>query len=146
MIEYTAGTKKGATNVGKLLNSPFALGDVDASYTSDRVIENFVGDNSKTEFQLGWAPVYVGDDAAATARVYVNDTLQTSGVTVTEDGKVTFTTAPANEAAIKVAYVYNNVVIPQASLPTLKAEMKNIPLVAKARRIAIKSMWHKLKI
>ena len=104
-IEYTAGTKKGATDVGKLLNSPFALGDVDASYTSDRVIENFVGDNSKTEFQLGWAPVYVGDDAAATARVYVNDTLQTSGVTVTEDGKVTFTTAPANEAAIKVAYV-----------------------------------------
>ena len=34
-------------------------------------------------------------------------------------------------------YNYNNVVIPQNDLPIYNAEMKAIPLVAKARRIAI---------
>ena len=37
----------------------------------------------------------------------------------------------------RVAYVYNNEVIPQEKLPTVKAIMKTMPLVAKARRIAI---------
>lgn len=36
-----------------------------------------------------------------------------------------------------VSYVYNNIIVPQEKIPTLKAEMKSIPLIAKARRIAI---------
>ncbi len=37
----------------------------------------------------------------------------------------------------RVAYVYDNVVIPQKNLPLLVAKMDAIPLIAKARRIAI---------
>lgn len=41
------------------------------------------------------------------------------------------------EAGAKIAYVYDNQIIPQETLPTLKAELKNIGLEAKARRIAV---------
>ena len=41
------------------------------------------------------------------------------------------------EKGVKVAYIYNNVKIPQNDLPIVNAEMKSIPLIAKARRIAI---------
>ena len=40
-------------------------------------------------------------------------------------------------AEYAMKYSYNNVVIPQNDLPIINAEMKAIPLVAKARRIAI---------
>jgi hypothetical protein len=39
--------------------------------------------------------------------------------------------------SVKVAYIYDNQVIPQQDLPLLNAAMEAIPLVAKARRIAI---------
>ena len=39
--------------------------------------------------------------------------------------------------ATTVTYTYNNVVIPQNDLPVLNAEVKALPLIAKARRIAI---------
>ena len=38
---------------------------------------------------------------------------------------------------VKVAYVYDNVVIPQNDLPILNATMESIPLLARARRIAV---------
>ena len=40
MIEYVAGSKKGQTENGDLFNNPFRLGDVDANYTSQAVVEN----------------------------------------------------------------------------------------------------------
>ena len=73
-----------------------------------------------------------------TAVAVAND----ASVTVAADGK-TLTLSNGSGTAItatdtvKVAYVYDNIVIPQEKLPTLKAEMKSIPLIAKARRIAI---------
>ena len=51
-----------------------------------------------------------------------------------EDGTSTTHTFAADD---KIYYVYDNIVIPQNDLPTLKAEMKSIPLIAKARRIAV---------
>ena len=39
----------------------------------------------------------------------------------------------------KLAYRYDNVVIPQNDLPIVNVEMANIPLVAKARRVAIRN-------
>ena len=62
------------------------------------------------------------------------------------DGEVTFytykladgtltNTFPA--AGTKVAYKYDNIVVPQETLPTLKAELQNIGLEAHARRIAV---------
>ena len=42
-----------------------------------------------------------------------------------------------NGDTMSVKYSYDNVVIPQNDIPTLNAELKAIPLTAKARRIAI---------
>ena len=124
-IQYTAGSNKGATAQGEVLNSPFRLGKVDADYTSARVVETL--DTSK---KLMWTPVLkvVKATDAKGAEVDVADW------TVAEDGTVSGTGA---EEGVKVAYIYNNVVIPQNDLPIVNAEMKAIPLVAKARRIAI---------
>ena len=41
------------------------------------------------------------------------------------------------EGATTINYSYNNVVIPQNDLPIITAEMKGMPLLAKARRIAV---------
>ena len=62
----------------------------------------------------------------------------TSVGTVVYDGDnagVTF--AAASDTAATIGYNYNNVVIPQNDLPILNAEIKSIPLIARARRIAI---------
>lgn len=50
-------------------------------------------------------------------------------------GTITLTTGI--QGAVEVAYTYNNVVIPQNDLPLLSAKMEAMPLLAKARRIAI---------
>lgn len=50
-------------------------------------------------------------------------------------GKIAAASLPDNNC--RVAYVYDNIVIPQEKLPTIKAEIKNITLEAKARRIAV---------
>lgn len=50
-------------------------------------------------------------------------------------GTVAAASLPADNC--RVAYVYDNIVIPQDKLPTIKAEIKNITLEAKARRIAV---------
>lgn len=75
-----------------------------------------------------------------------------TNVTIAANGTVTFPTAAADwykedgtaSAATpvwadntKVAYRYDNIVVPQETLPTLKAEVTNIPLMARARRIAV---------
>ena len=50
-------------------------------------------------------------------------------------GVITFTTAVKGD--VQVAYSYNNAVIPQNDLPILNARMESMPLLARARRIAI---------
>lgn len=54
-----------------------------------------------------------------------------------QTGEIEITGAHASAASVKVAYVYDNQVIPQQDLPLLNATMESIPLVAHARRIAI---------
>ena len=119
-IEYVAGSKKGQTENGDLFNNPFKLGDVDANYTSQAVVENV----EAGDFVPAWTPVV--------------------------DNKVTFVAADGTETEMdlvdgkvniaepgRVKYQYDNIVIPQNDLPMLRAEMKSIPLIAKARRIAV---------
>ena len=119
-IEYVAGSKKGQTENGDLFNNPFRLGDVDANYTSQAVVENV----EAGEFTPAWTPVvdnkviFVASDGTETPMDLV-------------DGKVTIAEAG------RVKYQYDNIVIPQNDLPMLRAEMKAIPLIAKARRIAV---------
>ena len=119
-IEYVAGSKKGQTENGDLFNNPFRLGDVDANYTSQAVVENV----EAGEFKPAWTPV-VGNKVTFVAA----DGTETEMDLV--DGKVTI----AEPGRVK--YQYDNIVIPQNDLPMLRAEMKSIPLIAKARRIAV---------
>ena len=140
--KYTAGTKKGETEQGKLLNEPFKLGDADVNYTAARVVEKFEGDGTEKTFSVAWTPVFdkVDDQGKyVDLKVWVADTLVPDAqITVdSESGAITLTNAPAANAEVKIAYVYDNVRIPQNDLPIVNVSMESIPLIAKARRIAV---------
>ena len=131
-IQYTTGSNKGATVQGGVINSPFGLGDVDVNYTSSRVVETLGED-----LTLAWTPVasiYKVNGVELTAE-------EREAIVVGKDGKITAAEGKELPASIvagaKVAYVYDNVVIPQNDLPIINAEMQAIPLIAKARRIAV---------
>lgn len=130
-LKFTAGSNKGNTKQGDVFNDPFRLGKVDADYTSERVVETFAGDGTKTAFKVMWGPIVTDS-----VKVMVDGEV-TTDYTVNENGTITFTTAPAADDQIRIGYVYDNVVIPQNDLPILNAEMDHIALVAKARRIAV---------
>lgn len=136
-LEYVAGTNKGQTAQGDVFNSPFALGNVDADYTAARVVENvtLAADGTAT---LAWAPVYNGDAVDAKAAVVGNATAIITFVDA-EKGEIKVTDAggTAITGDVKIKYVYDNTKIPQNDLPILNAKMSTIPLIAKARRIAI---------
>ena len=147
-VRYVAGTDKGgivkydpATRTGDEFNTPWGLGQVGvdrANYTSASVVESFTGDGTEDDFALAFPHVMqvvsVTVDGAAQVAGTDFNTAEASGITT-----VTFTTAPASGKAIKVAYVYDNVTIPQeAPLPVYNAVMDGIALTAKARRIAIR--------
>lgn len=142
-IQYTAGSNKGATTRGDVLNDPFKLGKVDPSYTSSAVTENktITTAGVGTTYTVGWAPVY------SVKKVTVNGsevTEVTSGSPSAGQysidkttGTITFGTALAADDELQVAYIYDNVVIPQNDLPIVNAEMKSISLLAHARRVAV---------
>jgi len=153
-VNYVAGTDKGDITQGHLFNNPFQLGDVkSATYTSDRVVEAVTAGTGAQA--LAW--LQDGDVAHGVFPV------TSGGVTTNYDIKLVkvgaadiygfynkadkkfysafdgtnYSTQIDVAADTKVAYCYDNIVIPQEQLPTLKAEMKAIQLFAKARRIAV---------
>ena len=152
-VEYTAGTNKGQTAQGDVFNDPFRLGKVDPDYTADRVVETF----ATSQTALAWAPAVQGIFKDADGNV-----LGDVKVTPTGGGDVVYgtfadaasaktgtlasmtfkaadgsSTSHSFVAGDKIAYCYDNVVIPQNDLPILNAQMKSIPLIARARRIAV---------
>jgi len=120
-IEYQYASNKGQTKQGDLISNPFGFGDVDADYTSARVVENV----EAGEIVFAWKPQF------GTVEFLADGATEYVALEADENGVYTA------ESAGKVKYLYNNVVIPQNDLPMIKAEMKSIALVAKARRIAI---------
>ena len=145
-VEYGAATAKGDVSImgidengdttGSVFNSPFALGKVDPDYTSSRVVEPVTSFTSGTT-KIAFGPV--AKDAKGAYMITFLDgdgnELEATGVSVAEDRTVTATISSGTVA--KIAYVYDNVVIPQDTIPSIKAQMKSIPLLAKARRIAV---------
>lgn len=134
-LQFAAGSNKGGVKQGDLFNDPFKLGDMNAdrvNYTAAAVVEPFTGDGSTKDFKLMWTP------ANKPTKVTVNgaEKTETSDWTF-ENGTVKFTTAPGMSEEIKIAYTYDNIVIPQNDIPQLTARMEGIELAAKARRIAI---------
>lgn len=129
-LQYTAGTNKGETKQGDVLNDPFRLGKVDTNYTSERVVEKVNLDESKKAV-LAWFPVVEG-----TVEVVGADGVTVESVDA-KTGEVTFGGTATASTEYKVRYVYDNVVIPQNDLPLINVEMKSVALVAKARRVAV---------
>lgn len=121
-IEYQYATNKGQTKQGDLISNPFGFGKVDSDFTGSRVVENV---DAAGEIVFAWTPV------AGSVRFLKDGETEYQDLAADGTGKYQ---APSKG---KVAYVYDNVVIPQNDLPMIKAEMKNVALVAKARRIAI---------
>lgn len=132
-LKITAGSNKGQTEQGDVFNSTFYLGTPNKNYTSSAVVENFTGDGSTVKFEVAWKPL------VSVGSVTINGSVvATTDYTVnTADGSVTFGSAPANAAVIKIAYIYDNVYIPQNDLPIVNAKLESIALAAKARRVAV---------
>ena len=131
-IQYVAGSNKGETTRGEVFNSPFGLGKVDVNYTADKVVETVASTGTQGSFKAAWTPVLTGffKDAAGEKK----DLKVTSAAGVVSYANIADYTPTEGD---KVAYVYDNQIIPQNDLPIINAEVKMIPLVAKARRIAI---------
>lgn len=135
-VNYTAGSNKGSTTQGTVFNNPFKLGDVDVNYTSEKVVE------AKTTAQTGtlnWTPVIAGSVEFIVDGVAVTDNGQGA---LSDGGTINYETGAyslsgAASTSVLVNYVYDNVKIPQNDLPLLNAKIESIPLVAKARRIAV---------
>ena len=129
-LRYQAGTDKGGVSVDQTFNGVYGLGKMDefrANYTSSFVVEPVGAED--VECVLAWTPVE--------GTVYGIAANGTKTPLTPSNGKVTFTAG----TYVKVAYQYNNEIIPQASepnsLPTLKAKLASINLHAHARRIAV---------
>lgn len=119
-IKYVKGTTKGESAEGDLVNSVYKLGNVDVNYTGQAVVETL--DEAITNVSsLAFGPV---------KKLWKQSGADWVEVAIAEDGTIDSTTG-------KVKYFYDNVIIPQETLPTLKAELANIGLEAKARRIAV---------
>lgn len=122
-----------------MFNTPFKLGNVDPTYTSQSVVEGVTTFTSGTT-KVAWFPVVAGTIRALDADG--NEVSDPSGTawTASADGTITAGAYKGGKSATdvkKIAYVYDNVVVPQNDLPLLNAEMANISLFAKARRIAV---------
>lgn len=92
-------------------------------YTGAPIVEAIAPE--ATEFIPAWTPVdgkveFIKSTGEIEQKELVN-------------GKVTISAG----AFAKARYVYDNVKIPQNDLPIVNMEMANLPLVAKARRVAI---------
>ena len=124
-MEYIKGTTKGQSKEGQLTNSIWELGDVDVNYTGQIIVEP-----GAASFTPSFEPV-------AGAMVNPKDGKGYKYKNTAENGDVTYSDTAATETTSKVAYVYDNVTVPQDKLPTLKAQLTNIALEAKPRRIAI---------
>ena len=127
-VKFCAGVDKGDIAEGDVFNDAFRLGKVDEKYTADRVVET-VGADGK--FTPAWTPIVKGafgegKDVKVVKKAGGEEFKEFTGKEITGLAE-----------GDRVAYVYDNVVIPQKNLPLLVAKMDAIPLIAKARRIAI---------
>ena len=153
-LNYQAGATKGSVTAGDTFNNPWSLGDVTEgriNYSGQVVVEDNIAvtvsaGTSETKetgtfatTALSWNPVLDVKSVKDSAGTLSAFTFAVNGTTVTltanENGAGTI------PESVKVAYVYDNVTIPQTNtpnaLPTLTAKMEVINLQAQVRRLAI---------
>lgn len=153
-IEYVAGSNKGGVAQGDTFNAPLgfngSFGKIDedrARYTSAAVVEELkagqapswkpLKQETKTEDYL-----LVGKDSEGNPIFGKGLSWDVEIGTEDSEGNVTWAKATLDSegkvtADGKYRYIYDNCIIPQNDLPIINAVTKDIPLVAKARRIAI---------
>lgn len=160
-VQYTRGSNKGAYVQGDVINDPFRLGSfkegkdgkLDTNYTAAKVCEaKAAATADKYDVSLMWTPVVPTTVEVVTAGATFRDNgegklqemengqVKVGGKEGTVDyatGAISFAASTLTAGAVFVNYAYDNVVIPQNDLPIINAEIKAIPLIAKARRIAI---------
>lgn len=124
--KYTYGSNKGGIKQGQVIADPWSIkarNEDNMRYTGAPVVEAIAPE--AVEFIPAWKPV---DGKVEFVK---------AGGEVEEkelvDGKITIVAG----TYVKARYVYDNVKIPQEDLPIVNVEMANLPLVAKARRVAI---------
>jgi hypothetical protein len=133
-LQFTAGSTKGGVKQGDVLNDVFHLGEMTddrVNYTGSSVVEPFTGDGISKAFAASWTPLL------SVAKVTVDDVAVTGFTFDAATGVVTLANVPANGAKVKIAYVYDNALIPQNDIPVYNAKMAGIALAAQPRRIAI---------
>lgn len=159
-VQYTTGSVKGAytNDPADVINDPFHLGSLkqgadgklDVNYTSSKVVEakTAVPSGQTVTGTLNWKPIVPGtvefvvgtyvyvDDGNGQIKVKGGDVVGSSSIDY-KTGEYTFATAATQDTAVFANYVYDNVTIPQNDLPIINARIEAIPLIAKARRVAI---------
>ena len=160
-VQYTRGSNKGAYVKGDVINDPFRLGSfkegadkkLDTNYTAAKVCEaKQAAEAGEYKVSLMWTPVVpttvevvatgatFRDNGEGKLQEMDGNKVKEGGKTGTIDyatGAISFAASTLTAGAVFVNYAYDNVVIPQNDLPIINAEIKAIPLIAKARRIAI---------
>ena len=132
-LQYTYGSKKGGIEQGQPIADPFGIharNDDNMRYTASAVVEEVELDG-EGKAALAWHPIVA---AEGTPAVVGGDSGVSVEVLDAATGSIKVTGATGK---VKIKYMYNNVIIPQEDLPIVNVEMKQIPLVAKFRRIAI---------
>lgn len=133
-LKFVKGTNKGESKRGDLVADPFKLGNVDVNYTSSLVVEEV---EAGEDVQLAWAPVFAGGKDEFGRDFSPSIVGKPEAVVTVKDAAKGIVSITGVAGKVKIRYAYDNVVIPQNDLPILNAEMANIALVAKARRIAV---------
>lgn len=140
-VEYVAGSNKGGVKQGDVFNAPLgfngSFGNIDenrARYTSAAVVEEL-----EANAEPSWKPLKQTTKTEDHFPVQEFDVEKYAGVD--SEGKAVWTPVTLTDgkvtAAGKYRYIYDNCIIPQNDLPIINAVTKDIPLIAKARRIAI---------
>lgn len=157
-LSFTAGSNKGGVEQGQVFNDPFKLGKMDedrVNYTAALVTDVVTPAESgeKFKFTPAWTPLVNGFRTIMVdgkevefnenfINRYTKEQLATVKArtykVIKKGAEVTFADEVTEaEVSAKVAYKYDNVVIPQNDLPIVNAHMEGIALAAKARRVAI---------
>ena len=126
-VKYSYGQTKGDVKAGEVIRTPFGFKNVDNNYTGERVVETMAAEGA---FTASWTPIVKGTFEVEGEKFDLKVTAANGDVSYANEGDTI-------AAGSRVAYVYDNVIIPQAKLPTLTASMDGIELHAKARRIAV---------
>jgi hypothetical protein len=135
-VKYAYGQTKGDAKAGEVIRTPFGFKNVDNTYTGNSVAGDFeVGEEGAV--QLDWFPLVLKEDGSLDGHIVGGESGAAIEVVDAATGKIKVTGQTGQTGKVRIAYKYNNEIIPQKKLPTLTASMDGIELHAKARRIAV---------